>query len=74
MSQETEFGKLKDDHLKTVVKVAEIENLLSEKKDLENDIRRTCLDRLETLENQIQKMENVLKQKESHLTQKKKHS
>ena len=73
MSQETEFEKLKDDHLKTVVKVAEIENLLSEKKDLENDIR-TCLDRLETLENQIQKMENVLKQKESHLTQKKKHS
>ena len=37
---------------------------------LENDIR-TCLDRLETLENQIQKMENVLKQKESHITQKK---
>ena len=39
LSQETEFGKLKDEHLKTVVKVAEFEKLLSEKKELENNIR-----------------------------------
>ena len=33
LPQGTEFGKLKDDHLKSVIKVVEIEKLLSEKEN-----------------------------------------
>ena len=63
---ESEILKLREDHLKSVARLEEIEKILNERNKLENTIKN-CNDRLEAFENQIQVMEQNISKNEREI-------